>query len=569
MINSSLSRKFEILLVFLVCCSISGSIAVGDYFGREADESFEIKRMAFDRGIIPANDYDKLIFSTYLGGGDRDEARYMVLDAENNIYVTGVFESTGFATDSAFQSTLNGSLDTFVAKFSPTGDRLFFTYLGGSEDEIADGITLDSQNNIIIFGVTKSPNFPTVNPIQANLSGSSDLFITKFSNNGSEVLYSSYFGGSGVELNYDGYHGMGIALDSQDNILFSASTRSSNYPVRDSIQDYAGAVDAVVTKLSPTGDEILFSTYLGGNDDDAAGNVCANSQDDIICVGNTKSLNLETVNAVMPSKENSDMDAFVYKFSNTTHTLETCTYFGGSSAEERVRCSIDLNDSIILSGNTYSPYLPGSEGAFQANKSGRYDGFITKLSAEGDGVIFTTYLGGSSNDYLFGTTVDAENNIYGVGATSSDDIPAETGYQTNNKGGEDGFLFKIAANGTRMEYFSYFGGSNTDWVVDLHIMGGNRVVISGVTYSNYNFPLKNAHQSTYSRSGTANAGTPEDGFIACLTIPEYIDTTPSDDADSDENEKDKSIPGFFGLFGILSLTVGFFVILSKHKRSKF
>ena len=242
--KTTFQKKKSTILIMFLCLSVSGvSLLIIS----------PTSSATYDRS------YDQCVFSTYLGGNLRDETRYLTSDSAQNIYVTGIFESVGFATEDVFQRTQGGDLDAFVAKFSPLGELLFFTYIGGSRDDQADGIELDSEGNIIIFGQTESSDFPTSNAIYENKKGGFDLFITKLSPDGSSVLFSTYFGGSHDDFNHDGYHGSGLTVDHSDNIIFAATSESSDYPVSNEFQTDMEDTDVVLTKLSADGQIILFS----------------------------------------------------------------------------------------------------------------------------------------------------------------------------------------------------------------------------------------------------------------------------------------------------------------------
>src|SRR6266436_1884451 len=188
-----------------------------------------------------------LSFSTYLGGTGCDKARAIALDNSGNVYVAGETLSSNLATPGAFQTALavQSQRDAFAAKFTTDGALGYFTYLGGTGDDIAYGIATDGSGNAYIAGQTTSTNFPTANAIQATNGGSfGDAFVTKLNNLGSALIYSTYLGGSDVEW------GFGIAVDPSGNAYVTGYTGSIDFPL------VAGALR---TK-SP-----LFKSFDGGN----------------------------------------------------------------------------------------------------------------------------------------------------------------------------------------------------------------------------------------------------------------------------------------------------------------
>jgi hypothetical protein len=465
--------------------------------------------------------------------------------------VTGIFESSGFGTSGVFQRSQGGDLDAFVAKFSPLGELLFFTYLGGSRDDQGDGIELDSEGNIIVFGQTESSDFPTLNAIYENKKGDFDLFITKLTPDGSSVLFSTYFGGSLDDFNHDGYHGSGLTIDHSNNIIFAATTESSNYPVTNEFQTDMEHKDAVLTKLSADGQSVLFSTYLGGNGEDGGGNVAITSKNEIICVGVTESQDLPTVAALFPEFLGGQ-DGFIYKFSENGQNLEYCTYFGGLASDQRMRVSIDHDDMIYLSGNTGSVDFP-IKNAAQSTKNPNFDAFISKISPDGQEIIFSTFFGGSGPDYGFGIDIDEEGIVYSVGATGSHDLQLESPFQTGFSGGaEDGFIVRFSPDGKLIDYSTYFGGHLTDWIVDIEVLNTSQIVVSGVTYSSSGFPNENAFQSFHWPLQATRP--PEDGFLGVLIVPDFV---PSNNA---------GILILGGSFAGISLIAGIGIYFWKRRR---
>jgi photosystem II stability/assembly factor-like uncharacterized protein len=168
------------------------------------------------------------VFSTYLDGGDCDQARAVALDSSNNVYVTGSTRSADFPVANAFQSTKTGFFETdaFVTKLTTTGSLVYSTYLGGFGEEHGFGIAVDAAGNAHVAGMTTSSNFPTLNPIQAaNGGGAGDVFVTKFNSQGSGLIYSTYLGGSEADV------ARGIVLDSAGNAYIAGSAYSVDFPL--------------------------------------------------------------------------------------------------------------------------------------------------------------------------------------------------------------------------------------------------------------------------------------------------------------------------------------------------
>jgi len=207
-----------------------------------------------------------LVYSTYLGGTDYDEAAGIAVDAAGNAYVHGITSSTDFPTTSgALQPTANGSFDAFVAKLNSTGSALVYaTYLGGSADEQGLGIALNGAGHAYLSGNTTSTNFPTRNPLQSKLGGSAtnnppDAYVAQLDAAGSALVYATYLGGSGWEW------GSNIAVDATGSAVVTGDSGSPDFPTKSPLMPVpqGDVMDAFVTQLDATGATLIFSSHLG------------------------------------------------------------------------------------------------------------------------------------------------------------------------------------------------------------------------------------------------------------------------------------------------------------------
>jgi hypothetical protein len=187
-----------------------------------------------------------LTYSSYLGGSGVDRGRAISLDAGGNAYLTGETTSTNFPTQSAFQASIGGATDAFVAKLNAAGSAMVYSsYLGGGLADIGRGIAVDGGGNASLTGETSSTNFPTASPFQATNGGAADAFATKVNANGSALAYSSYLGGSGTD------RGRGIAVDAGGSAYLTGDTNSTNFPTANAFQaTNGGVIDAFVTKIA-------------------------------------------------------------------------------------------------------------------------------------------------------------------------------------------------------------------------------------------------------------------------------------------------------------------------------
>ncbi|MFX1532602.1 MAG: SBBP repeat-containing protein [Promethearchaeota archaeon] len=250
-----------------------------------------------------------LNFSTYLGGSNDERGFDIVVDTDNNTYITGVTESTNFPTKNAYNDTYSGNDDVFVMKLNSTGTGLnFSTYLGGESDDWGYAIAVDTAGNSYITGRTSSSNFPMVNAYNDTYSGTQDVFVTKLNATGTGLKFSTYLGGNGID------YGFGIAVDADGNSYITGDTKSSNFPMKNAYDStYNGIQDVFVTKLNAMGTGLNFSTYLGGSAHDYAYGIAVDIEGNSYISGHTLSSDFPTRNAYN-STLGKGYDVYVTKF---------------------------------------------------------------------------------------------------------------------------------------------------------------------------------------------------------------------------------------------------------------
>jgi hypothetical protein len=412
-----------------------------------------------------------LSYSTYLGGSGDDSGRSIAVDADGNAYVTGT-TSAGFPTTAgAFQPTGSGTSDVFVSKLNPAGSALVYsTYLGGSGSDGASGISVDAAGNAYVAGGTSSIDFPTTaGAFQATLAGSGNAFVAKLDPTGSALVYSTYLGGGRFD------NGAGIAVDGVGNAYVTGATQSTNFPTtagafQTTFSDPSNTVDpdAFVTKLNPTGSALVYSTYLGGGRFDNGAGIAVDGAGNAYVTGATQSGNFPTTagafQTAFKSGSNVNSDVFVTKLDSTGSSLVYSTYLGGGSDESGAGIAVDSSGSAYVTGRTNSSDFPTTPGVFQqpATSNGLYDAFVSKVDPAGSSLVYSARLGGSSSDTGSGIAVDAGGNAYVTGTTLSDDFPTTPGAFKAIHSASDGwdvFVSQVDPTGSALAYSTYLGGS--------------------------------------------------------------------------------------------------------------
>jgi len=451
-----------------------------------------------------------LVYSTYLGGGGEDWGFGIAVDSAGNAYVTGRTGSTNFPTASPLQPTYgSGTHDVFVAKLNAAGSALLYsTYLGGSGDDDARGIAVDAAGSAYVTGYTTSSNFPTASPLQpANGGGDNDAFVAKLNPGGSALVYSTYLGGSGE----DG--GQGIAVDSSGNAYVAGWTRSTNFPTASPLQPAWGggdwsAFDAFVAKLNAAGSALVYSTYLGGTGSDYGFAISVDSSGNAYVAGATPSTNFPTANPLQATNAGGWSDAFVAKLNPAGSALLYSTYLGGSGEDVGSGIAVDSSGNAYVTGFTKSYNFP-TVGPLQPAHGGWAccDAFAAKLNAAGSALVYSTYLGGSGEDFGQGIAVDSSGNAYVTGRTYSTNFPTASPLQAAYGGWVfDAFVAKLNPAGSALVYSTYLGGSGDDMGLGIAVDSASNAYVTGSTGST-NFPTASPLQTAY-------GGGTYDAFVA-------------------------------------------------------
>ena len=255
-----------------------------------------------------------------------------------------------------------------------------------------------------------------------------------------------------------------------------------------------GAKTAFVLKLNATGNTLLYSTYLGGTNYDLGTAIAVDATGNTYVAGDTQSANFPVFGGFQAAS-GGGIDAFVSKL-NSTGTFSYSTFLGGAANEHAGGIAVDSSGAAYVAGGTTSANFPVT-GAIQATNHGAQDAFISKLSASGGALSYSTYLGGSgtiASEQANGIAVDASGNAYVAGVTNSVDFPVTAGVlQAQFKGVSDAFVAKLNPTGSALVYGTYLGGSDLDWGSAIGIDSSGNAYVAGYTSSG-DFPQSNPTQ---------------------------------------------------------------------------
>ncbi|MEM3001991.1 MAG: SBBP repeat-containing protein, partial [Candidatus Nitrosocaldus sp.] len=319
------------------------------------------------------------------------------------------------------------------------------------------------------------------------------------------LSYSTYLGGG------DDDSGYGIAVDSNGNAYVTGFTYSADFPLKNAYQgSRKGLGDAFVTKIDTTqsgANSLVYSTYLGGGDDDYGYGIAVDSNGNAYVTGGTYSTDFPIKNAYQGSNAG-EYEAFVTKLSSGGNSLIYSTYLGGSSYDYSYGIAVDSNGNAYVTGLTNSTDFP-IKNAYQGYYSDSGDTFVTKIDTTQSGansLVYSTYLGGGNYDEGYGIAVDLNGNAYVTGYTNSANFPIKNAYQGYYSGWGDAFVTKIdttQSGANSLIYSTYLGGGKGDSGLGIAVDSNGNAYVTGETRST-NFPTRNAYDNTCGTDGNCN-----------------------------------------------------------------
>jgi hypothetical protein len=383
----------------------------------------------------------------------------------------------------------------------------YSTYLGSTTNDYVSSVAVDQYGRVYATGWTVS-GFPTKNPFQKVQRGQ-NAFVTKFDATGGGLIYSTYLGGSSYD---DAY---AIAVDRNGSAYVAGNTGSADFPFTPGSYQSTDTDgdDGFIVKLNPSGSSLAYASRLGGGDSDTIYALALDTQHRVYVAGYTCSTNFPTVNAYQATDTSQNCadgggSAFVTRLNAAGTALDYSTYLDGTTNSLGFGIAVDSTYHAYVTGETISSNFPITAGAFQTTYHGAGDfgdenGFVTKFSADGKTLVYSTYLGGSVSDVARAIAVDGSGHAYVAGSAGSKDFPTTAGaFQRTLRGSGDAFVTKFKVDGSGLVYSTFLGGTGSDGASSIAVDSQGQAHVAGATSSS-NFPLLNPIQKTYGGAGDA------------------------------------------------------------------
>lgn len=406
----------------------------------------------------------------------------------------------------------------------------YSSYLGGTGIDAGLRITADAAGNAYVAGVTTSTDFPaTSGTLPSHVGAQScylpttsssrsvpcpDVFVTKLNPTGTALLYSTYLGGTGADF------ATGISVDASGDAIVMGSTASRDFPTTPGAFQTASPNRGKVfaAKLGPGGSTLVFSTYLGGSNDDIASAGTTDSSGSIYVTGITFSTDFPTTAGAYRYDHNTTTlcsyagkiytcpDPFVAKLNASATSLAYATYVGSGGDAVPMAIAVDATGNAYLTGLA-PPFYPVTPGAYQTPTAGAFNAFVTKLNSTGTSAIYSTLLGGSAETLGMGIAADSAGNAYLAGATTSHDFPVASAFRPGFGGGScgssqqpfdcpDAFVTKLNPTGSAVVYSTYLGGSDYDIAFGITSDSNGNAYVTGATGS-LDFPTASPVQAYF------------------------------------------------------------------------
>jgi beta-propeller repeat-containing protein/thrombospondin type 3 repeat protein len=447
--------------------------------GRGGDYGFAVgphdstRPLVIDPGIV---------YSTLVGGSDREFPSGIAADAQGSAYVTGATLSSDFPTTPGAYRTTPRDSEVFVAKLTPDGSQLAYAAMfGGSLSDGGSAIAVDGNGAAYVAGATDSSDFPTTaGALDRTLGGSSDGFAAKLSPDGSQLVYSTYLGGP----SRDGVSA--VVVDSSGDAFVAGTAAEGLGTSPGAYQElHAGRLDAFVTKLNSNGSEVIYSTYVGGPNEDQAAGLAVDSSGSAYITGTTDFGGFPTTPGAYDVLQGGSRDSFVTKLNPEGSGLAYSTRLGGSRVDLGGGVAVDELGSAYVAGYTESTDFPTTAGTYDQSFEGQSESYVTKLDATGSSLQYSTYVGEPGGDGAAAIALDAGRNAYVSGRTNGGSTPG------------DAYLKKLDPTGSTIAYSTTLAAPGTyETGDDVAVDSREHAYVVGGTAS-HEFPVTEGASDTH------------------------------------------------------------------------
>lgn len=416
-----------------------------------------------------------LAYETTLSGYTLDSGRGVAMAPDGSATVIG--QMIGDTEDNDF----------LVARVDAEGEVLWTFTVEASEHDYASDLAVDDAGDVHLCGWTDSADFPRVGGLQQSLTGFRDAFVMKLDGDDGSIVFSTLIGGDYVD------QGEGIALGPDGTIYLSGGTESTDFPTVNAYQEEINSppyhyADVFLTRLSADATTILYSTHLGGSDDERLAQIALGPAGEMILAGWTESTDFPLADPIQPNAGGGPTDLFVAVLSPDGSALDFATYVGGEGSDSFDALAVDAEGGIYLTGSTQSVDYPTTAGAFQEEFvgevlgceipfGGRFncsDAFVTRIRPDRGGLAYSTFLGGSEPDEARDLAVDAQGNAYVVGYSRSTDFPGDDSLLSASI-----FVSRLSSDGSDLAYTHLKPSGSANAGHGIAVDGGGNVVFTG------------------------------------------------------------------------------------------
>ena len=512
-----------------------------------ADNQLQIVPEAYDHTKTLVIDPVITYSSFYGGGGTLESAQAVATDDAGNIYLAGTTNALDFPLVNEVQSSLNiaSELDSFipgdlfVAKLDPTGTTvLFSTYLGSPQADGFGGLAVGADQSIYIAGNTfgrtefdENSNSPEVFPAEfpttanafqesvapqlcpdgafGNLSCSS-AYVARIAPAGNSLIWSTFLDGGDNETVRD------ISIDANGQVIVVGLTQSADFPVQDAVQaELAGFTNGFVSVLATNGDSLAFSTYLGGSFFDEVTSVDTAGPDEIVVTGNTGSADFPMINALQTLRLGF-VDAFVTKLNYVNPAIVWSTFHGGLFDETGSSVAVGPQGAVYITGSTSSANFPTLNAVQPVLGGGGTDGFVSKLSSDGQTLEYSTFIGGPDSDELLAIVVDSQGAAHAAGVSfptgSESQFPQVNPLSARSSSASNPLAIKLGPQGDEFVYATLLASSNPGLVNAVALDANDDLWIAGQTRGT-DFPLVSAVIPRTALGAPVTVGGTADAFL--------------------------------------------------------